>query len=326
MANEHSGNKTAIGIAIEGTRGTAEASPDVWLPRLSGVIDDKDGRDLVSSAQGSIYKNTHSKIVQRHSEGSFEGLIEDINFGYILNALYGDAPTPDDTPEAGVIYDHAFVPLDSNLHQSLTVFKYNPVQTKKFGYCMIENLTMEFLKDQIMRFTMDVKGLPGADDTDTVSITANNLFVPKHFTFKKASAQAGLDAAGETIVERATLTFNKSLQMTWNDGIPYLIINGEMDVSGEITTVYNAETMHDLVHDDTTQALRFQLTNTDVTIGTAGNPQLTTDVYAAVFSDWSKEEPLAGLVRETVKFNALQSGANFVKSTLRNLHATAYDA
>ena len=329
MANEHSGALISYGFAIEGTRGTVETAPDCWYPRLSGSIEDKVEVDKIEVAQGVITDDETSRVTKTWSEGDFEGLIADTNFGFILNALFGDAPAPSNVETTA--YDHTFEVLNNNTHQTLTIFKKDPINTYKFPYFMLDTFSVEFVKDQIFRFTMNGRGKKKTTDSDTVSLTAQNYFKPSHFELKLATSQSGLGAASEVVVSRAKIDIAKGVSddmIEWNDGEPYFIGNGQMKVTGEIELLYTGVTEHDYVMNGTEKAIRIGAYNTDVTIGATSNPEVEFDIYKARFEDLGIDESFGGLKRQTLTFTAYYdlSNSKTITCRLRNERSTAYDA
>lgn len=333
MANERIGRMDSYGFAAETTRMTAQAAPDCWYPRLSGVIEDKQEKDIVEAAVGHIGKVNYGRNVKSWSEGTFEGLITDIDFGWILGALFGAYPSPAAVGGETLVVDHIFPVTNTNLHQSLTVFKREgSIGTRKFAGCCIESLSISYQKDQVLRFSMDVKGKPGATDTDTVTITSNNIFTPSNFTFKTAATaittaltQTALTAASEVVVESCDITFEKNLSLHWNDGVPYIILNGPMGITGTVTLLHTDSTYLDLDAGTTNKALRFELVNS-TTIGSASNPTLTLDVISAIIKDYEKKEELSEAATQTFGFEAQYSPecAELAVATLRNTRDAGY--
>lgn len=333
MANERIGRMDSYGFAAEGTRMTAETTPDCWYPRIAGVIEDKVEHDIVEAAVGTISKYQTSRVVKSWSEGSFEGLLTDVDFGWILGALFGAYPTVTAVGGETLVKDHIFPVTNTNLHGTLTVFKREgAIGTRKFAGCAIEKLSINFVKDKILSFSMDVKGKAGVADTDTVTLTANNYFTPSMFTFKTAAlaattalTQTALTSASEVIIQSATLNFEKNLMIQWNDGVPYLICNGPLAINGTITLLHTDATYHDLDAGDVNKALRFDLIGT-TTIGSASKPTLTIDLLSCILKDYSKDEPLSDFAQQTFGFEAMYSTdcAEIATATLRNTRTTQY--
>ncbi len=64
------------------------------------------------------------------------------------------------------------------------------------------------------------------------------------------------------------------------------ILNKQLAVSGQIELVFNDNTFKTDMLADTAKAMRIRLTNTDVTIGTNLNPQLTIDLAKVKVTDF----------------------------------------
>jgi hypothetical protein len=75
---------------------------------------------------------------------------------------------------------------------------------------------------------------------------------------------------------------------------------------------------------DTAQAIRLELANTDVTIGSSLNPKLTIDMAKVKFSGFEKNYENDGVATATVNFKALYSLAEteMITAVLTNTKAS----
>ena len=70
----------------------------------------------------------------------------------------------------------------------------------------------------------------------------------------------------------------------------------------------------------TAQAMRIDIKNTDVTIGSSSNPKLIIDLPKVTFQELGRPFKVKDLVYQTVKFKAVYSvsDAMMIKATLTN--------
>jgi hypothetical protein len=317
-----------VGFAIEGTVGTKETTADIWYERISGHIYDHVETEVTHSAGGRLSSANHNTVLKEWAEGDFVGLVEHMNHGFILNAVFGDAPTPAQVETTA--YDHTFTPLQSTVvHQSLSIFGKNANKTYVMPYGMINNYSVNFSRDEVLRFTANFTAKKSETDaSETPAYTAQSIFSPAHFAFYIEDEVSDLAAATAVPIQDASLTIEKEVQVEYNAGQPSVIVANGFKVTGSVTLLQQNDTYHDLVLGGTPKALRFQYKNTDVTIGATSNPEISYDLYRVGFTGYTENRTLAELAGQTLEFEALyyKADSEIMKCRIRNTRSTAYDA
>jgi hypothetical protein len=192
---------------------------------------------------------------------------------------------------------------------------------------MIDKLDIDVSLGQFAKYTAAFRSKAGATATLTPSYNSNeSFFLPHHATLKIASAVSGLAAASPIDVRSVKLTISKNVEDDYKLGSldQADIHNKQFSVEGSIELVFNNNTFKTEMLADTAQAMRLRLTNSNVTIGSTLNPQLTIDITRAKFSNFKRNYENNGIVTATVDFKATykRSEADMIEMQLVNLTAS----
>lgn len=278
------GRTADFGIAKETTRGTAESAATFYLPKMSVSIDDQTDKYIDESSIGVVEDSVDAVNVKKYAVGEFEGKIGDKSVGLLLLGALGSVSTSGPSDSA---YTHTYNVGQSAQHQALTLFMEDSNQDYRYALGMISSLTIESILGQYAVVRAAFRSKIGATSSLTPSYSAENHFLPKHGVFKLATTQAGLGAASAVNIRRVSVTFENNLED--DDAIgseqPVDILNKQFSMSGSLEMVFDAETIKTLQLADTLQAMRIQLINTDVTIGSSTNPQLRIDLHSVKFNN-----------------------------------------
>jgi hypothetical protein len=301
------GRLADIGIAKEASRGTAESSASFWIPKLSLTYDDGIEQVVDESSIGVIEDSPNASVVGKFGAGELEGHVGDKSFGLVLLAALGSVSTSG--PSQTTVYTHTFSVQEDAQHDSLTVFLDDPNQDYKYALAMIESLELDFSLGQFAKFMAAFRSKAGATATLTPSYTAENKFLPQHGTLSYASDLSGLSSPTSVNVRSVKLKIEKNVEddrkLGSLDAVD--ILNKQLAIEGSVELVFDANTFKTEMLADTAKAIRIRLTNSDVTIGTNLNPQITIDLAKVKFSSFEKTYSNDDIVVATVEFKAFYS-------------------
>jgi hypothetical protein len=314
------GRLADIGIAKEAVRGTAESAATFYLPKLSMSLDDGIEQVINESSIGVIEDSTGASIVGKFATGELEGNIGDRSFGLLLLNALGAVSTSG--PAQTTVYTHAFSVGQDAQHDALTLFLDDGNQDYKFALGMLESLGIDISLGQFAKFTAAFRSKKGETATLSPSYTAENLFLPQHGSIKIATNLAGLGAASVLNIKSVKLDINKNLEDDRKLGSvdQVDILNKQFSVEGTVELVFDDNTFKTDQLADTAKAMRIRLTNTDVTIGSSLNPQLTIDLASVKISSFEKNYSNGDIVTATVGFKAFYSLANTSMITMELLN------
>ena len=306
------GRQVQFGIAKEATRGSAESSADFFIPWSELSIDDKDDKVLDDMAIGVVEESAGETIVKQWAEGSISGPITDKAFALILNAICGTLSSGANADGSGLVYDHTITVAQSIQPQSLTYFLNDPSATSNaqdyvYALGMISSLEIRYEQGKFITFSATLRSKKGVQTAVTPATNVENRFIDKHVVFKLATNLAGLGAASPITIRSFTLTFDRMIEddMVLGSVAPNDFLSKGFSVSGSLEARWESEaTFKTAALAGTAKALRIDLQNTDVTIGTGENPGLTIDLAKVVFSAPGRTYSLGDVVAQTLEFKA----------------------
>jgi hypothetical protein len=314
------GRTGAVGIAVEATRGTAEAI-QYWVPVQSYSYDDKVGKIKNDSAQGRIEEFNAMDVIQRWGEGDFEGKIFVNSIGAELVALFGQSPT---SAERGTsdVFDHTYAVANNNAHKSLTIGYKDAISDDSFPFAMIDSWSLEVSTDDYVKRSISLIGKKSISGSHTPSFTDEVEFIPSHVSFKMADAIAGLGAATAVNITNFSMEVKKNAETTYAVGSnePEDNVNKQFGVTGSIELYFENETYRDYVLNNLGKAIRIDMIDTTVDLGTGHNPQLRFDLNQVKFEEfersWDANDPL----KQTLNFEALfkRADASMIEARLTN--------
>jgi hypothetical protein len=314
------GRLANVGIAKEGSRGTAESAASFWLPNTSLTIDDGITQVVDESSLGIIEDSEDASVVGKFAEGDIEGNIFDQSFGLLLLAALGQVSTTG--PSQTSVYSHAFSVLQSAQHPSLTLFLDDPNQGYKYALGVLDSLELDVMLGAFAKYKAGFRSKVGATASLSPSYSAENFFLPQHGVAKIASNLSGLSGASAIAVRSVKLAIAKNAEDDRKLGSldPADILNKQLAVTGTIELVFDDETFKTEMLSDTAQALRIQLANTDVTIGSSLHPTLTLDLAKVKFGKFARKYGPNDIVTAAVDFKAHYSVADtsMITATLQN--------
>lgn len=301
------GRLADVGIAKEAVRGTAESSATFYLPKLSLTYDDGIEEAVDESSIGVIEDATGVSTVGKFASGSIEGNISDKSFGLVLLSALGSVSTTG--PSQTTVYTHAFSVGQDAQHDSLTLFVDDPNQDYKYPLAVVESLEVDVSLNQFAKFNVGFRSKKGETATLTPSYTAENIFLPQHGSLKTATDLSGLAAASAIDIRSVKLNIQKNVEDDRKLGSldQTDILNKQFSCDGTIELVFSAETFKTEMLASTQKAMRIRLTNSDVTIGSSLNPQITIDLAKVKFSNFQRNYGNDDIVLATVDFKAFYS-------------------
>lgn len=324
------GRLLQFGVAKETTRGTVESAATFYIPFADFTFDEMQNDVIHEQSYGVIEDSVDRDIVLEYAEGSLTAPIASKHFGLILLAALGSVSTSANADGSGNVYDHTFSVGQSAQHQALSIFVDDPLggQDYKYALGVISSLELAYERGSLLQYTANFMAKKGADASLSPSTTTEYTFNQKHLEFKMASTKSGLTAAGATALKNLSLTIEKNMEIddVLGSGEPADFLNKQFAIEGELEATWQNESdFKDLFVAGTTRAMRIDLVNDDVTIGSAANPQLRIDLAKVKITEVSRPVSNNEIVTQSVSFKALYdtSETEMIEAILTNL-TTSY--
>ena len=325
------GRQLNVGIAHEGTRGTAQAV-QYWVPKLELKIDEMAEQLINEASYGVIADAEGTDIVHKNSVGELKARIGDESVGLLLLGILGQEDSQT-LIEAGV-YDHYFDLSHNAQHPTLTISIEDPNDTGanglQYALSAIDKLKIDIEPKKYAEYTVNFRGNAKTDATLTPDYTTgqDNVFLPHHGTVGFAVNLAGLATPTIAEIKKFSLTVEKNLEddrVIGNIGVADRL-NKQFVVSGTIEILYNDRAFIDQMLNSTASAMRINFQNTDKVIGTTSNPALIVDFAKVKFTEIARDMANNDFVKQTLSFKVLYSiSENLMMSAIvRNTLPTAY--
>jgi len=301
------GRLLSLGIGRETTRGTT-VTPAYWIPFLEAGIEEKDEKAIDEATVGVIEDSVGQTIVKQWAEGSWKALIGDRHFPLVLYAALGTLASALKSGES-TVYDHTVSVAQNAQHQSLTVGIDDPLGGQDYQHplAVIASLEIAYELGKLLDYSVTVKAKKGATATLTPSQVAENRFTHKHFTFKLAAAQSGLDAASAMNIRSLTLKIEKNVEedLALGSLAPVDFLNKQLAIEGQLEAIWQNETdFKQTALAGTVKAMRLDLANNDVTIGTSSNPRVKIDLHKVIFKEITRPVSINEVIMQTLSFKA----------------------
>ena len=313
-------NLASIGFAIESSRGVAEASADLFVAPISMSVNDVAEKVIDEGNIGVLTEGVGDNTILKKAEASIEAKVTDQGIGHFLKCALGSVATGS---AVDGVYPHVFDFANNSTHPTMSIFKYDPVQSYIYAYGVMSSFELNAQLGQYLLMTAEFIAKAGAEGTVTPAHTSENAFLPQHMEVKFADTQAGLDGATAVCANSVSLTIDKGIitDQCLGSDVYADIQNGKVKISGTIEMAYQAKTRHDKFVNDTVQAVRIKAVNSGVTIGSgSGNPELEIDLHRAKIQTVNVEYPSGELAKQTIEFSAYYdiSASKLITATLKN--------
>lgn len=322
MANEFIGRQVDFALAVEGSRGVAEAAADRsvrkvtcnLIPRSETVIDD--------TTSGRIEDAPGKRTVRKWSEGDVEGILHVDVLGYYLASIYGS----DVVTGAGPTYSHAFTMAQTIEHPTLTGFiKDAEVRQEKVSGMVVSSLEISATTDDYVRYSAEFIGKEGATDTSVIpALGADYDFISRDIEVKIATTQGGLASATALKLKETTVKWdtNAEADFVFGSYSPDNIYNKQIAIEGSFVRNYTDTTFQDLYESDGEKFMSITLQG-EANMGGGVNPKFALTLHKMQVTDWSRTSDGDDLVTEEVQFKAFLNVTSGEQSTAVLVNKTA---
>jgi hypothetical protein len=322
---EFIGKQVQFGVAVESTRGTAEATAMKWFRQISCTIVERAAHAKDESTRGRLEEGLGRRVVQKWVEGDFEGYLHADDVGYLLASLYGKVTT---TVVTGSVKSHLFELAQNITHPTLTLFVHDGVESKTFAGGVVTSLEISVAQEEMLHVKGSfVAGAAGAS-SDTPTYGTEYDFIARDVTVKVAATEAGLAAATALKLKDLTIKWDAGAQRDHVIGSydPDDTYNTKLAIEGDFTRNFGDTDFKDMFLGDTAKYMSIAIVGA-AEIATGHNPSVTVVLNRVQVTDWNKAGGASELVTEPVKFEATLNQTDVEQSTvtLKNLTAVYSD-
>lgn len=321
------GKQIQIGIAKESSRGTAQTSASYWLAVDDWSIEERFANAINNQTYGVIEDSVSQTRVKNWAEGQLKFPLAGTSSAVLFLSLFGQ-DTPATHSGESVVYDHVITVKQSVQHQSLTFFVHDPIATASGATAdythangVVHKIDLDYSLGNFVMCTAGLKAQAGsaAAVVFTPTQTVEDMYVPQYLTFKVASTLSGLDAASAIKIKNAKISIDASSE---DDDVlgqtsPRDFLNKEFKVEGTIEAIWQSEAdFKAAALANTAKAMRLDLVNADITLGSAAHPEYKLDLAKVFFTEFSRPVKIKDVIYQTVKFKAAYSVSDALMARL----------
>ena len=303
-----------FGIGKETTRGTAVA-PAFWIPHTEASFQNRKEEVIDESSFWTWLNSANSEKTKEYADGNIKWILASNWCWYLFEAILGSGVSAATTWWGGA-YQHDFTLTDTNTKPSFTIVKKTPLDTKAYTLGMLSSLTMSANVGEAVFLDVNIMAKVGVNTTATKAYAVDNKLYAKHLKVKIADDIAGLDWASGSCFENIELSLTQDLEneFCFNSGVGIGdIFNKAFWATGTIGRIKQDNTFEWFALSDPTtyKAMRIEIIDTGVTIGTSDNPSVIIDLARVSFGIPEDDAGLDEIVRETIPFTVHQDIANW---------------
>ncbi len=312
------GKQIQVGIAQNTTRGTAETTADYWLPVDDWAVESRYSNVIDSQTYGVVEDNLGQTRVKNWSEINIRMPATATSAAVLFHSLFGTCTSVLHAAES-VVYDNTMNVLQGVQHKALTVFVHDPIATASgvtadytHTNAIVNKIEIDYSLGNWVMLNASARAQAGSAAA-VVFVPSQGLetrFVPQYMTFKVASTYSGLGAASAIQIKSAKITIDANGE---DDDVlgstsPRDFLTKEFMVEGTVEAIWQNETdFKSSAIANTAKAMRIDLVNSDVTIGSATNPQFRIDMSKVYFTEFSRPITIKDVVYQTISFKAAYS-------------------
>lgn len=304
------GRLVNLGIAKEAVRGTAVAAT-LWVDKSELSFYDKVQKALSQGTYGVIGESNQELVALKWAEGEVAFDLSDTTFPLVLLATFGSLSSG----SFNSVYKHTFTLQNDNIHDTLTFWVKDSVDTliDRFSFVMIDKLTISAKPEELV--TCKASFISRSSDTwagtVTPAYTAVNKFLGRHVSVRLATLTGGLAAASRLNVKALELNISKNVMRDHALGTVQAIdlLNQKFEITGSFEIDLSDRTYQDLMNNGTYNAMRIDIVNSGVTIGTT-NPSFRIDLSRCAFDAWEPARPNDTIATQKINFRAMYDVTN----------------
>lgn len=316
-----------LGLAIEATSGSAESTPDVFIPFTENSLRGHHEPLMDISARASRVKDHSSVTGKKWGEGSVTMYLDATNIGYMLKMALGSEVRAQ-LNAAPPVHDHAMYPtVSGNGVTSATLWDYKGVDTEQYAYASIDTCEIEVTNDGIATISAGLMSkFPSTVTAPTLTTVSGTLFTWKDMSVRFGTTVAVAEAASATKLNNFKMAIANNLALNYKSGSnqPDTITTGPIEVTGSYTLFFESVTERDKYYNLTKNSM--VVTMAGASLGSGYSEQLKFVLKKLVIEDIDIETGLDDLFALTCNYRAEwdQDQAGYVEATVRNGKATDY--
>ena len=317
-----------LGLAIEATAGTPEATPDIFVPYVENSLKGMHEPIQDISARTSRIKASGSVLGKKWGEGSVKMYLDSLNAPYLLKLAFGQEARTQ-LQAAPPVHDHLFTPtVSGNAATAATLWNNQGVDTEQYSYATIDTCEIEVDTEGIA--TINAGFMSKAPSTGvtapTLTTTSGTLFTWKDMSVQFGTTVQAALAASATKVTNIKINVKNNLSLNYKSGSnsPDTVTYGPLEVDGSFTLFFETVTDRNAFYNLTKRSMVISFAGAG--LGGGYTEKLSFVFKKTTIQTIDMETGLDDLYALTCNFFAEQDQdqAGFVDIIARNAKASNY--
>lgn len=326
--SEKIGRLGYLGLAIEATPGSAESTPDIFIPFTENSLRGHHEPIMDVATRSSRIMDGGSVAGKRWGEGQVTMYLDSLNAPYLLKMALG-AESRTQKNASPPIHDHLFVPtVSGNTPTTATLWDYKGVDCEQYTYMAADSVEVVIGNDGIATIGASLMGkAPATVTAPAITVPSGTLFTWKDMNARFGATVNAARLASATKLTNFQFTLNNNVELNYKSGSnqPDTVTYGAVEVTGQYTLFFENITDRDAYYNLTKQSLVVSLTGAN--LGTGGYTELLEFVFEKiVLEDMDMDTGLDDLFTITGSFRGELNKANsgYFSSIARNGKASDY--
>lgn len=319
-----------IALAIEADPGSAEATPDIFVPFTACTLEEKHEPLLDISSRASREVNYDAQTGKKWGEGAVTMYTDSLNIGYLLKLALGNEAMTVKTAGPPTVDDHLFyATVSGNAPKTATLWLYrgSGVDVKQFTYATVDSLEIAIGTDGLATVTANfITDEPTTVSAPTLTTTSGTILTWAGMNLRFGDTTQQAEAASATKITTFNLSLNNNAQAVFRSGSgsPDVIRLGELGISGNYTLFLEDSTELDKYMNMTRDSMVLQLDGAG--LGGSYTEYLKFIAKRIVRNEKSIDTGLSDYFALTSNFTCLHSvnQAGFAHFVLRNSKSSIY--
>ena len=320
MAIEHTRTTEVVGIALEATPGTPEASPSIYLqPSGDVTLQGKHEAIAYEGARASRHIDAGSVKGKQWSEGDLPVNIDVVRAGYLFKAALGNELLTTGTPNTHDFY----TTVSGNTPKTMTVWiKRGSADEERFSNVAVDKLSLS-ITDGLGEMTTSLMGaFPSAANTVSHTTTSGTVFSFTDYVVKFGSTLTTAAAAGATNISEFKLDIANNVEVIYQSGsnTPVDVRIKDCKVTGSYTLFFENENHYSEYKNHQKQAI-------DITFTGNNNEQMRIRIPQIRLDEAEISTGLDDFFAITGNFTAedvVDSGIRLMQIRVQNDKGTVY--
>jgi hypothetical protein len=241
------GRQGYLGLAIEGTSGTPESSPSVYIPFTDNSLEVIAEKYMDVSSRASRVLNHDAIAGRNRTEGDIGMYLDATNSGYLFKLALGQEVKTQVSVSPAVDNHQFFVTASGNSPLTATLWNFRGTgpAVKQSSRMAVNTLELEVTNDGLATMTANFMGNESNNTSaPTLATTSGTILSWANGCLRFGDTVAEAIASAPTKITNFTMSINNNVELLYRcgSGNPDGVIANAVEVTGSYTLYFEDDT------------------------------------------------------------------------------------